>query len=201
MPEQSRSPFPNVRNLNSRWVLLLLSMILGLPSCTNKQGASKKDHENRKDQSVSVKANPITKDGVRFEKEEMARLYTLAITQFIKAANKRDQTTWDTLFFGKHQYGNPEDFPDIELPASIENTYIQIVPPEAGPQLQERNPSSVYINLMAWFENHKAQFIFVVFKHGMKHQYDGTFDFQYNHRSKDWQLEKITFEDYAENNP
>ncbi len=43
-------------------------------------------------------------------------LYSQAIGEYIRAVSKEYKLSFNTLFFGKHVYGQPDDFPDIELP-------------------------------------------------------------------------------------
>lgn len=128
-------------------------------------------------------------------KSELTQLYTQAIAEYIRAAYQIDQTRFDTLYFGKHVYGQPDDFPDIELPKRIENTEIRLVSPEAGKKIQQERNSRFYINMMGWVEpRHSAEFIFITFSNGMAHQFDGHLHYQYNANTKGFDLEQMRFE-------
>ena len=78
-------------------------------------------------------------------KADLAKVYTQAIGDFIKAANAKNKTSFDTLFFGKHVYGQLDDFPDIQLPLTVEHTQIRLISPEAGTKLQkERKDAQLF---------------------------------------------------------
>ena len=118
---------------------------------------------------------------------------TQAISDFIKSANKKNKTTFDTLYFGKRKNGEPDDFPDITLPKIIENTSIQLISPEAGAKKQKENNKRVYINLIGWVEKDNIEFIFVVFSNGFAHQYDYHIHYIYNEKLKEFKLTTIEF--------
>ncbi len=130
------------------------------------------------------------------QKGELTKIYSQAIAEFIKAEYKKDKTKFDTLFFGKHIYGQPDDFPDIELPKTIENTNVKLVTPETGFKKQQERKSLVFINMMGWEDKVKAEFILVIFTNGGEHQYDYTINFNYNSKRKEFVLDKIEFENY-----
>lgn len=150
--------------------------------------------------STNQQQSPATRDSLNAQNDELTKIYTQAITEFIKGAYKRNKTTFDTLFFGKHIYGQPDDFPDIELPETIENTPVRIVTPEVGQKKQQERKSLVYVNMMGWVDKEKAGFILVVFSNGGEHQYDYFIDFAYNATRKEFELEKIEFENYLDGN-
>lgn len=126
-------------------------------------------------------------------KADLTKVYTQAISDFIKTANQKNKTTFDTLYFGKRKNGQPDDFPDITLPKIIENTTIQLVSPETGAKLQKTNKSRVYINLIGWVEKENIEFIFVVFSNGFAHQYDYHIHYNYNEKLKEFKLKNIEF--------
>ena len=126
-------------------------------------------------------------------KADLRKVYTQAISDFIKAANKKNKINFDTLFFGKRVNGQPDDFPDIELANTIRQTQIRLITPEAGSKKQKENKTSIYINLMGWVDNEKAEFIFVVFSNGFRHQYDYNINYRYNAKLKVFELEKLEF--------
>jgi hypothetical protein len=127
-------------------------------------------------------------------KAALTTIYSQAIADYIKAVNKKHKTTFDTLFFGKHLYGQSDDFPDIELPETIENTHIRLITPEAGLIKQKEHESGVYINMVGWVGKEKAEFIFVTFSNGFEHQYDCFIDYKYDLRQKKFLLSKKRFE-------
>lgn len=128
-------------------------------------------------------------------KTDQAKIYAQAIADFIKSANKKNKTAFDTLFFGKHKNGEPDDFPDIELPKTIEKTQIRLIKPEVGTKKQKENNSSIYINLIGWINKYKAEFIFVIFSNGFAHQYDYHINYNYNSKLKVFELDKLEFKE------
>ena len=126
-------------------------------------------------------------------KTDLTKVYTQAISDFIKSANKKNKTTFDTLYFGNRKNGEPDDFPDITLPKIIENTSIQLISPEAGAKKQKENNKRVYINLIGWVEKDNIEFIFVVFSNGFAHQYDFHIHYSYNEKLKEFKLIDIEF--------
>lgn len=138
----------------------------------------------------------ITTYGSSAKNPDLKQLYPKAIAEFIKAAYQLDKPLFDTLFFGKHVYGQEDDFPDIELPNMIENTSIRLISPELGQKKQQEQKSMVYINLMACLEKNKAEFLFVVFSNGSEHQYDISLNFTKNIQTQNYDLDKIEYENY-----
>lgn len=124
---------------------------------------------------------------------ELEKIYSQAITDFIKAANKKNKTSFDTLYFGKRTNGQPDDFPDIELPKTLEKTHIQLISTELGKIKQNELKSRIYINLIGWVNKEDAEFIFVVFSNGFEHQYDYEIHYSYNLKKKLYDLKKLQF--------
>jgi hypothetical protein len=127
-------------------------------------------------------------------KADLATTYSQAIGDYIKAVRSEHKTSFDTLFFGKHVYNQPDDFPDIELPETIENTHIRLLSPEVGLKKQKERRSLVYINMIGWVNKEKAEFIFVTFSNGCEHQYDCFINYKYDVNQKGFRLEQIRFE-------
>jgi hypothetical protein len=125
-------------------------------------------------------------------KEKLTKGFSQAIAEYIKAVYKRDGSVFDTLFFGKHS-----DFPNIELPASIENTRIVVLTAQEADKKRAYRKTLVYINLFGWVMKEKSEFIFVTFYPGYVHQYDCTIHFKYNPRQKKFELESLEFKNYA----
>ena len=123
----------------------------------------------------------------------LATVYTQAIGDFITAANKQNKTSFDTLYIGKRVNGQPDDFPDITLPATINHTVVKLVSPEEGTTLQNERRQRIYINMVGWVEPDTASFIFVVFSNGFAHQYDYTINYQYNSAIQNYNLKDVQF--------
>ena len=178
--------------------VLIWSVFLGLTACSNHSGEMPPKDKIMANSSAaaSQQMNPAATDSATLQKDELTKIYSQAIAEFIKAAYKKDKTTYDTLYFGKHVYGQPDDFPDIDLPQTIENTQIRLVSPEVGQKKQAERKSLVYVNMMGWVDNEKAEFVVVVFKNGAAHQYDYFINFNYNTPSHKFELDKIEFENH-----
>ena len=146
--------------------------------------------------TVSQQTISATSDNLTIQKVELTKIYTQAIAEFLKAAYKKDKSTFDTLYFGKHVYGHPDDFPDIELPETIEKTQIRLVSPEVGQKKQAERKSLVYVNMMGWVDKQKAEFVLVVFTNGGEHQYDYFINFITKTSTNKFELDKIEFENY-----
>ncbi|MCX8478518.1 MAG: hypothetical protein ORN56_01870 [Chitinophagales bacterium] len=174
----------------------ILIICTGLAACSNYNGDRTPVDTISADPSSTPQKNAEQADSLTIQKTELSAIYTQAIAEFIKAAYKNDQITFDTLYFGKHVYGQADDFPDIELPATIENTQIRLVSPELGQIKQAERHSLVYVNMMGWVDKEKAAFVLVVFKNGGEHQYDYFIDFNFNNSSNKFELDKIGFENY-----
>lgn len=128
--------------------------------------------------------------------EELTKIYTQAIQDFILQVNKEYSLSFDTLFFGKHIAGQEDDFPDIQLPPRIGQTEIRLISPEEGMVKQRQTPSSYYINMMGWVDQQKASFIMVVFSNGMAHQLDDYLDYAYQPDEKNYRLTNYRFENF-----
>jgi hypothetical protein len=127
---------------------------------------------------------------------DLTEIYTQAIDEFINAAKIHSKITYDTLYFGKRNYGLKDDFPDIVLPSTIENTHIRLIAPEMGMKWQKERKSLVYINMIGWVEKEEAEFLMVVFSNGAQHQYDYHIHFTYDDALRQYKLDNIQFEDF-----
>lgn len=123
----------------------------------------------------------------------LSKMYTQAIGDFIKVANKKNTTVFDTIFIANRKLNQPDDFPDFELPSQIENTQIVLITPDLAKISQNARKSRIYINVLGWVDQVKAEFIFVVFSNGFDHQYDYNIDYKYNIKSKNFELENVLF--------
>ncbi len=133
-------------------------------------------------------------------KAGLEKIYTQAITDFIKDANKKNKTPFDTLFFGNRKNAPPDnfdDFPDITLPAVIEHTHILVISPEEGKIKQNERLSRIYINLLGWVDKGKAEFMFFVFSNGFAHQYNYAINYTYNSKTKAYEMVKLVRKDQA----
>ena len=126
-------------------------------------------------------------------KADLTKIYSQAIADFIKDANKKNKTGLDTLFFGKRKNGQPDDFPDIKLPETIQNVHIRLISPEVGKVKQKERKSRTYINLIGWVEKEKAEFLFFIFSNGFEQQYNYTLNYKYNVKRKEFELTKLQF--------
>jgi hypothetical protein len=190
----------NIHNYILRIAIWILSLCL--TGCSNQTGEKSITDKTISDNSLTLgqQMSLSSTDSLAMQKEELTKIYTQAISEFVKIAYKRSQTTFDTLYFGKHVNGRPDDFPEIELPAKIENTQIKIIDPETGEKLQKQNKRRVYINLFGFVDKENADFIFVIFSNGFDHQYDYFINFIKNASTKEFKLDKIDFENYLNSN-
>lgn len=179
-----------------------LLVIFALSACTNSSTEIiiSKSEQLFNDSIMGQKAQKTNTAKNDLSKNELTMIYSLAIKQFIGTAQKKDKTHFDTLYFGKHVFGQADDFPDIELPTKIENTQIRLIDPALGLSLQQKNKAMVYINMMGWVDKVNASFIFVIFSNGGQHQYDYFIDYNYNSKAKAYCLTKIDFEDHQQVN-
>jgi hypothetical protein len=150
--------------------------------------------------TYSKRTNSATTNSLTLQNDKLTKIYIQSIAEFIKTAYKKDKTTFDTLYFGKHRYGQTDDFPDIELPETIEKTHIRLVSPEVGLKKQKEKKSLVYVNMMGWVDKVNASFLFVVFTNRCEHQYDYTINFNFNTSSDKFELDKIEYENYLHSN-
>lgn len=176
------------------WIVVLSLIACSNYSSNNKQ-ADKISIENSS--ATNQQEDTFARDNLSLAMEELTNIYTQAIAEFIKATYQKDNTTFDTLYFGKHIYGQPDDFPDIELPQIIENTQIRLISPELGQKKQAVQKKLVYVNMMGWVDKEKAEFVLVVFSNGGQHQYDYFINFIADNLTK-FELDKIEFESYAD---
>lgn len=150
--------------------------------------------------TISAKPQPQAEasDSLNEQKLKLTPMYCRAISDFIRYAFQRKQLPVDTLFFGKHVYGQEDDFPDIQLPEKIEGVPIRLISPEIGLRKQKDRLSMIYINMMGWVDTAKAEFIFVVFSNGGAHQYDYFIDYAQRNNQMELALDTIQFDDYIQ---
>ena len=129
-------------------------------------------------------------------KDSLTTLYTKAINEYIGIIRNRDNVKFDTLFISNRKLGQPDDFPDINLPSTINNTHIELIPMLNGNENQKYifSKTSPMINLIGCVEQTKAEFIFVTFYPGFKHQFDCYINYTLNTNSKTFELENARVE-------
>lgn len=176
-------------------VILSLVFELFLFGCANKSTVNTQPDDQPSNIVLSVPGQPDAGN----QNDELARIYAGAIGDYIRLVNKDYRLTFDTLFFGKHVFGQPDDFPDIELPAIIENTNIRLITPAQGAQIQSERKSSFYINLIGWVNADDADFTFVTFSNGFAHQFDCLIRYRYDSEKKDFVIESSQFQNYQYN--
>jgi hypothetical protein len=145
-------------------------MTAGCSSTTTNNSHS--DNSSADNSSAETKQT-IDTIAIPQQNDSITKIYTQAIGDYIRLVKKEYNMTFDTLFFGKHVYDQADDFPEIALPAVIEQTNIKLISPDQGTKKQKENQSSFYINLIGWVNDNKAEFTYVTFSNGMAHQFDG----------------------------
>ena len=166
--------------------ILLLSVFLFF-ACNEKHKT-----ENTVAQHDTTTSNQVT----QHKDTALASIYSMAIKKFIETVQLKQKINFDTLYFGKHAYGQADDFPDITLPMQINNTQIFLISPEQGDSIQKNNLHAYYINLIGNVENYNAKFNFITFTNGFSHQFDYTIDFNFDSTVQNYRLNMIEFEDY-----
>lgn len=176
--------------------LFVLIFSFTLAACSSKPAYNSKSANLHADTSSAVTQPPDSTQDLATQKNDLTRIYSQAIGDYIRLVKKEYNLTFDTLFFGKHVYGQPDDFPDIALPNEMENTVIKLITPEEGKKKQEENKFSYYINLFGWVDSDKAEFTFVTFSNGMAHQFDGFIQYQYDRSQQGFSLANSRFENF-----
>lgn len=167
---------------------IMLLWALVLMACSN--------HATEPSSPPKMAEDSMVMDSHIVPKEELTKLYSLAIADYIKAVNKEYNITFDTLFFGKHVYGQPDDFPDITLPETINNTPIRLISPEVGETKLKERKSLFYINLMGFVDPQNAEFIFVNFSNFGEHQFDCFINYTFNLEQKAFVPVDVRFKNY-----
>lgn len=126
-------------------------------------------------------------------KSDLVKIYTQALGDFIKTANKNNGKVFDTLFVGKRKFGQKDDFPDIKLPNVIEKAQIRLITPEEGEKTQNAVKTRIYINIFGWVNKKNAEFKFFVFSNGFAHQYNYSLNYNYNATTRKYDLIKSEF--------
>lgn len=165
------------------WILAAL-----LVNCANQV-----NDQSGKNETVPASSGNIPQNTDSSENDSLtvlAKIYSQAIAEYGRAVHKMEKTDFDSLFFGK-QF----DFPDIELPTTINGATICILTPEeVNNKKLSYGKSSPYINLIGFIEHDRAEFIFVTFYPEFHHQYDCHMNFKCNSQKKEFELDKLQIE-------
>lgn len=170
--------------------LYLAVVFLALAACSPAAGDGTVSNGKTTDPVAATNA-----DSLPLSQNELTSIYTIAVSDFITAVKERNGTEYDTLFFGKRKFGQPDDFPDIELPGKISNTTIRLVTPGEGEKLQKAIKTRVYINLVGWTTKATADFVFVVFSEGFAHQYDCNLNYTFSKTTNRFERTNLQFID------
>jgi hypothetical protein len=182
--------------LYSATLVLALTLSLVLSGCATETAHHSQSADIGSEPALTRNQQQRSTDNSAKQKDEMTKIYSQAIGDYIRLVNKEYNLTFDTLFFGKHVNGQPTDFPDIELPTAIENTNIILISPEQGEKNQKERTSSFYINLIGSVNSVDADFIFVTFSNGFAHQFDCFIAYSYDTDKKAFVVENTRFENY-----
>jgi hypothetical protein len=130
------------------------------------------------------------------EKDSLVSIYSAALEEYLKAMREKRQVTFDTLFLGKH-----EEFPDIKLPAKIENTGIVVLTTEEANSKFAYRKSMAFVNMVDLGDKGKDEFMFVTFyvdnekeKVNYWPQHNCLINLVYNKNKKEFDLEKVNFD-------
>jgi hypothetical protein len=173
-----------------------LTLSLVLSGCSIKTGDNSPSNHIGHDTASSITRQPNSTHNSGNQKDDLTKIYSQAIGDYIRLVNEEYKLTFDTLFFGKHANGQATDFPDIELPSSIASTKIKLISPEQGEEHQQENKTSFYINLIGSAYAHDADFIFVAFSNGFAHQFDCFITYTHDPIEKEFVIETARFENY-----
>lgn len=137
----------------------------------------------------------------QLSKQEETKLYTQALTEYIKSVNATDKFSLDTLFVGPMDKDVDENIKDIELPTEILNTKILKLTQEEGDRKVKYKKTFIFANIIGTLSKDHAKFLFITFivENGPskanwfpKHNFEA--DFNYDPQTKAYKLEKQRFE-------
>lgn len=128
--------------------------------------------------------------------QQLSLRYTDAITSYIRNVKNDYNLSFDTLYFIKRAFGQPDDFPEITLPPQIEHTHIRLVPSTAFDRSGQVNRSVAYINMMGWVDIARVEFIFVTFSNNGAHEFDYFINYKYDSASKRFISSASSFKNY-----
>ncbi len=127
---------------------------------------------------------------------DLEKVYAQAIGDFIQDVNKNKRIPLDTLFFRKrtNQEEPSDNFPDIQLPESIEKVHVRFIAPEIGDIQQKGLKYRVSINLLGYIDDEKIKFDFFVFSNGFEYKFNYRIEYDYNSQRKEYELKKLKFQ-------
>ncbi|MBX7052264.1 MAG: hypothetical protein K1X54_09535 [Flavobacteriales bacterium] len=169
---------------------MLAGLILVLCGCTQNQIPAKEEVKNNNVHIVNAM------DTI-YSPSRIEETYAIAIADYIRLVQVEYGLEFDTLYFGKHQYNQSDDFPDITLPDRIGSTYVRLVSMEEGVTIQKQKKSSYYINLIGVVESLQSQFTFVTFSHGFVHQFDALLEYKFDRQTGKLVLSANHWENFA----
>jgi hypothetical protein len=130
------------------------------------------------------------------KKEEQTKIYSQAITEYIRSMNTIDLLNFDTLFVGPDEYLH-----DVQLPKEILKTKIARLTQEEGDRKAEYRKTFVFANVIATISKDHAEFIFVTFitekalgKAAWLPKHNYVVDLNYDPKTKEYKFEKQRFE-------
>jgi len=167
----------------------LFGLIVFLSACNLKISHDQDKYSSARTDTVQIKSQA---DSL----EELSKLYTRAIRDFLRASENEYRLHFDTLYIGKHVYGQPDDFPDIDLPAMIDSTIIRIIAPEDGIRIQRERKNEYYVNIFSWIQDQHAEFVLVSFANGMQHQFDLKVRYSFDRSRRNIHTDNLHFEHY-----
>lgn len=136
-----------------------------------------------------------------FGQKEHSKIYTRAITEYLKAVNAKDKVTLDTLFVGPADKDVDENIKEIELPKEILKTKISKLTQAEGDRKAKYHKTFVFVNIIGTISKEHAEFMFITFivengpaKASWLPQHNGYFDFKFSSQKKEFVLEKQRFE-------
>ena len=128
--------------------------------------------------------------------KDLKKIYTQAIADFIQDVNKNKRLSIDTLFVRKrtNEEESTENFPDIQLPESIEKVNVRLVSPAIGDIQQKALKNRICINMFGWIDNPKIKFDIIVFSNGFDNKFNYYIEYNYNPQAKKYELIELKFQ-------
>ena len=131
------------------------------------------------------------------EKEEMSKLYSLAISEYLNAMYEKDGSGIDTLYIGQY-----DDLHDMSIGKKIRNTVIVLMTKDTDPKkILKHRKYFHYINLIGFLTKDHGDFRAITFfvdnsegKVNWWPQHNCIMDFSSGPGSKEYRLDKINFE-------
>lgn len=96
-------------------------------------------------------------------KQQETKVYTQAITEYLKAVKTTHQVELDTLFVGPNDPDFDENICDVILPKEILKTKLMKLNQKEGERKANYNKSIVFANVIGALGTKSADFIFVTF--------------------------------------